>query len=139
MTLDDWRIAIIVDPGLNLGELANTVAVLGIGLGAAAPGFAGERLTDVNGRQFHISSNRPVPVLQANGDGLQMLLAKVLPAPDGAIVVPFPRFARQLHDYRDYEATIPGRDLTAEMIDGIGLGGPVKWVRSLTGSLKLLR
>lgn len=139
MVLDDWKVAIVVDPGLSLGELTNTVAVLGIGLGAAVPRFAGERLTDATSRQFHISSNRPVPVLQANGDGLQALLAKALPTADHAVVVPFPRFARQLHDYRDYEAAIPGRDLAAEVIDGIGLGGPAKWVRSLTGSLKLLR
>jgi hypothetical protein len=139
MTLKDWKVAIVVDPGLSLGELANTVAVLGIGLGAALPDLAGERLTEAAGRQFHISSNKPVPVLQVNGDGLQALLVKSLPAPDGAVVVPFPRFARQLHDYRDYETAIPGRDLASEAIDGIGLAGPAKWVRSLTGSLKLLR
>ncbi len=139
MNSEDWRVAIVVDPSLTLGELANTVAVLGIGLGAAHPMLAGARLTDGQGRQFSISANRPVPVLQANPDMLAVLLLKAVPAPDGAIVAPFPRFARQLHDYRDYEAAVPERDLAAEIIDGVGLAGPSKWVRSLTGSLKLLR
>ena len=139
MNFEDWRVAIIVDPSLVPGELANTVAVLGIGLGAAASALAGAQLSDKEGRQFHISANRPVPVLQANTEVLRALLLKALPPPDGAIVVPFPRFARQLHDYRDYETSMPERDLASETVDGVGLAGPSKWVRSLTGSLKLLR
>jgi hypothetical protein len=51
-------------------------------------------------------------------------------------VVPF---ARALHDYADYESAFPTRDLSGEAIDGLGLAGPSKWVRSLTGSLRLLR
>jgi hypothetical protein len=139
MTIEDWRVAIIVDPALTPGELANTIAVLGIGLGAAQPALAGAVLADREGRSFHISANRPVPVLQAGADVLAALLLKALPPPEGAIVVPFPRFARQLHDYREYEAVIPERDLATEPIDGLALAGPSKWVRSLTGALKLLR
>ncbi len=56
-----------------------------------------------------------------------------------AAVVPFPAFARALHRYADYEAGLPGRDLAEEAIDGLGLAGPAKWIRSLSGSLKLLR
>jgi hypothetical protein len=62
-----------------------------------------------------------------------------LPAPAGAIIVAFPQFARAIHRFADYRALFPSRDLGAEVIDGIGLAGPEKWVRSLTGSLKLLR
>ncbi|MBP2558846.1 hypothetical protein J2857_001597 [Neorhizobium galegae] len=54
-------------------------------------------------------------------------------------IVPFPAFARSLHDYRDYENAFPARDLAEEEIDGLGLAGPSKWIKSLTGSLKLLR
>ncbi|OWV91496.1 hypothetical protein ATY78_15710 [Rhizobium sp. R635] len=139
MTSEDWRVAVIVEPALPAGELANTVAVLSIGLGAAVPALAGTRLTDQAGRIFHISANKPVPVLQAAAADLRSLLLKALPAPDGALVVPFPRFARALHVYADYEASMPKRDLSSEAIDGVGLAGPTKWVRSLTGSLKLLR
>jgi hypothetical protein len=56
--------------------------------------------------------------------------------------------ARQLCRYRplpegprlhDYAALVPTLDLPAERIDGIGLAGPGRWVRSLTGALKLFR
>jgi hypothetical protein len=44
-----------------------------------------------------------------------------------------------MHVYAEYETTFPDRDLASEIIDGVGIAGPAKWVRSLTGSLKLLR
>jgi len=139
MASEDWRVAVIVEPELSAGELANTVAVLSIGLGAAAPALAGVQLTDQAGRIFHVSAKKPVPVLQAAAADLRSLLLRALPAPEGALVVPFPRFARALHVYADYETSMPERDLSSEIIDGVGLAGPTKWIRSLTGSLKLFR
>jgi len=62
-----------------------------------------------------------------------------LPAPAGGVVVPFPAFARSIHDFAAYQETFPTRHLGDEPIDGLGLAGPAKWVRSLTGALKLLR
>ena len=50
-----------------------------------------------------------------------------------------PEFARAIHGFEEYQALFPGKDLAIEVIEGIGLAGPEKWVRSLTGSLKLLR
>lgn len=136
---DDIRIAIIVEPSLGLGFLANTVAVIGVGLGAALPGLANTPLTDSAGRSVLNSANRPLPVLQASAEQIAQLLLKALPPPDGAAVVPFPAFARSLHSFADYQAQFPTRDLAAERIEGLGLAGPPKWIKSLTGALKLLR
>ena len=36
-------------------------------------------------------------------------------------------------------AQFAARDIATETIEGLGLAGPEKWVKSLTGSLKLLR
>ena len=135
----DWRVAIIVDPALPPGFLANTVAVIAIGLGAAQPALAGDELADAAGHRYRISANRPVPVLQAAEAAIRALFLRALPPPDGAAVVPFPALARSLHAYADYAALVPERDLAAECIDGLGLAGPARWVRSLTGALKLLR
>jgi hypothetical protein len=98
-------------------------------------------LTDRHDRTIDISSNQPVPVLQADAAAIRALLLKALARPDEGerAVVPFPAFARSLHAYAEYEAAFPGRDLGEEAIDGLGLAGPAKWVKSLTGSLKLLR
>lgn len=70
---------------------------------------------------------------------MKALLLKALADPVRGTVVAFPVFARTLHHYGDYAAVFPEKDLAEEAIDGIGLADPDKWVRSLTGSLKLLR
>jgi hypothetical protein len=137
--MDDQRIAIIVEPSLTLGLIANTIATIGIGLGAAEPGFGGVVLTDVAGRSIQTSADRPVPILQAPADVIRRLLMTALDAPAGGRVVAFPQFARALHSFPEYRAQFPARDLADEVIEGLGLAGPAKWVKSLTGSLKLLR
>ena len=136
---DGIRVAVVVDPALPAGLLANTVATLSIGLGAAYPELGDRALRDAAGRELRCSSNRPVPVLQASGDLLSGLMLKALLGPPGAMVVPFPRFARDIHLFEDYRDRFGAIDLTEEIIDGIAILGPEKWVRSLTGNLKLLR
>ena len=137
--LEDIRLAIVINPDLPAGQLANTIAAVSIGIGAALPFLGARQLADRRGNTIDISADRPVPVLQADGGVIEVLLQKALPRQDGRMVVAFPAFARALHSYADYEATFPERDLAEEAIDGIGLAGPSKWVKSLTGSLKLLR
>lgn len=60
------RVAIVIDPDQPLGLLANTVAVLAAGLGAAMPALGGRTLVDSTGRVFLNSADRPIPVLQAS-------------------------------------------------------------------------
>lgn len=135
----DFRIAIVVDPMLPIGFLSNTVAAIGIGIGAAQPGFGGVELVDHSGNTIVNSSDRPVPILQADEERMQSLIEKFGDRPDSAIVIAFPAFARSLHSFADYEAAFPACTLSGEKIDGIGISGPSKWIKSLTGSFKLLR
>ena len=137
--MSEYRIAIIVDPTLPLGFLANTVATIAIGIGAAQPIFGNTVLTDSAGRSIHNSANRPVPILQASPESIRSLLLKSFPTPIDARVIPFPEFARNLHAFADYQEQFPTRDLATETIVGLGISGPEKWVKSLTGNLKLLR
>jgi hypothetical protein len=136
---DGFRVAVVLDPSLPPGLLANTAAVICIGLGAAVPSLAGVVLRDAAGRPVAVGSMRPVPVLRGDGAVLGALLERASPAPDGAAVVPFPRFSRAMHDFEEYRAALPRADLAAATLDGVGLAGPAAWVRSLTGSLPLLR
>lgn len=135
----DIRLAIIVNPALPPGLLANTIAAISVGIGSAMPELGNRQLTDRRQNTIDISSNRPIPILQADSQAIAALLLKALPKLDDRIVVPFPAFARSLHSYTDYETQFPDRDLAEETIDGVGLAGASKWVKSLTGSLKLLR
>ncbi len=136
---EDLRIAIIVNPELSSGLLANTVGAVSIGLGAKLPFIAARQLVDKTGVAIDISSDRPVPILQADPETIRALLLKAATYEERQAVVAFPAFARSLHVYAEYEAALPERELATEVIDGLGIAGPAKWVRSLTGSLKLLR
>jgi len=136
---DDIRVAIIVNPALPMGLLANTVGAVAIGLGAKLPMLAACQLTDRQGCAVDIMSNRPVPVLQAGEDVIRGLMLKALPQSRDRAIVPFPAFARSIHAYADYERAFPDRELADEIIDGVGLAGASRWIRSLTGALKLLR
>lgn len=77
--LQDTRLAIIVNPELTPGHLANTIAAICIGIGSAMPGLGNQRLTDSRQNTIDISSNRPVPILQADGATIRALLLKALP------------------------------------------------------------
>lgn len=136
---EDLRLAIVVNPDLPMGLLANTVGAVCIGLGAKLPFVAGRALVDGAGVEIDISSDRPVPILQADADTIRALTLKAAVHEDRQAVVVFPAFARSLHVYAEYEALFPERRLACETIDGLGLAGPAKWVCSLSGSLKLLR
>ncbi|GLU28380.1 MULTISPECIES: DUF2000 domain-containing protein [Brucella/Ochrobactrum group] len=136
---EDLRLAIVVNPELPLGLLANTVGAISIGLGAKLPLVAARQLIDKNGVAIDISSDRPVPILQADAETLRSIALKAVGFEERQAVVVFPAFARSLHVYAEYEAAFPEKELASEAIDGLGIAGPSKWVRSLTGSLKLLR
>ncbi|EEQ01515.1 DUF2000 domain-containing protein [Yersinia rohdei] len=136
---EQMRIAIIVNPELPVGLIANTTGAVGIGLAAKFPQLAGITLSDSTGKEIDVSSTLPVPILQANAVQMREVLLKALASPHQRAIVPFPAFARSLHSFQDYEAAFPLRSLIDEQLDGLGLVGPEKWVRSLTGALKLLR
>lgn len=136
---DNIRLAIILNPDLPPGLLANTASTVGIGLGAKFPVLAGNSLTDAKGATIDVSSKYPVPILQGSTDHIKALMFKALDAGGERAVVVFPAFARSLHSFGEYENVFPLRDLHDEVIDGLGLAGPEKWIKSLTGNLKLLR
>lgn len=135
----DIRIAVIVDPELSLGLLANTVAVIAAGLGAIHPGIGRVQITDAQGKSYWNSADRPIAVLQADGAALNEIFLRSADAPDDSAIVVFPAFARSIHSFEEYSAAAVERTISAERIEGIGIIGPGRWVRSLTGALKLLR
>lgn len=135
----DLRLAVVVDPTLPLGFLANTVATISVGLGAARPGLGAVRLTDATGLCYATSADRPVPILQADGATLTDIVERTASRQSDVTLVLFPAFARELHGFPDYQASVPTRDLRGGKLDGLGICGPAKLVKSLTGSLKLLR
>lgn len=117
------RLAIIINPELSLGLIANTAS----------------ELSDVQGRTLDVSSKLPVPILQASAEQIRDILLKALTSEAEKAVVPFPAFTRLMHSFEEYEQAFPQWDLATETLDGLALCRPEKWVKSLTGTLKLLR
>lgn len=136
----DVRVAVIVTPDMPLGLMANSVGVIAVGLGAQCPRLADSALADAGGRQFGSVCNQPLPILQADRATIRQVMLKAFAGrTNGAAVVPFPAFARSIHVFADYELALGTKSLDDEEIDGLGLAGPSSWVKSLTGSLRLLR
>ena len=137
---DELRVAVIVAPDMPLGLVANSVGVIAVGLGAQCPHLADGALADGGGRRFASVCNQPMPVLQADRATIRNVMLKAFARrQNGAAIVPFPAFARSIHVFADYEKALGTKSLEDEEIDGLGLAGPAAWIRSLTGSLKLLR
>ncbi|WP_422049350.1 DUF2000 domain-containing protein [Shimia sp.] len=135
----DLRLSIITSPELPTGHLANTVATIAAGLGAAHPGIGNVPLPDANGLTILNSADRPIPILQAGAAQMLEIIQKAQAHRPDLTLVAFPEFARKLHSFADYEAAFPQRALATEPLSGVGLCGPTKLVKSLTGALKLLR
>ncbi len=133
------RVAVVVEAGLPAGRSANVAAVLSAGAAAAVDGLGGEPLVDVRGRQTAGCSRVAIPILQASPERLRELVARAYPAPDGGALVLFPSLAETVHHYAAYVELVKRRDLGEEPLRGVALAGPETWVRSLTGSLALLR
>ena len=77
---DTLRLAIILNPDLPPGLLANTAGAIGIGLAAKFPMLAGNSLTDAKGATIDVSSKYPVPILQGTTDHIKALMFKALDA-----------------------------------------------------------
>jgi len=137
--MNDYRVAIVINPALPLGLVANTAATLAAGLGARHPQLLGGQLAEGSGLLLDLSAKLPVPILQADANSLQSLWQRSEGANAIKAVAVFPAFARQLHNFDDYRQLLPERRLAEEALDGIAFCGPKKWVTSLTGALKLLR
>lgn len=133
------RIAVVVDPGVPLGVLANAVGVVAAGLGAALPALAGEPLQDAAGRRFMASARVPMPVLQATPSALMKLMDAAATAEGLDALVVFPCFAREIHDFATYRATLATRDLADEPLAAVGLAGRADVVKALTRRHSLLR
>ena len=86
----DSRLAIVVNPDLPLGLLANTVGAIGIGLGARLPWLGNRPLTDADGRTIDDSSVLPVPILAAAPEAIQALMLKAMPRGDDSALVGVP-------------------------------------------------
>jgi hypothetical protein len=134
------KCVMVVDAGLPLGLLANTVAVLAISIGRNVPGIVGEDVLDRDGTRHAGITEATVPLLKGDSDLIKSLREKLLVLPENSLYfVDFCDAAQQSKRYEDYRARLAQTASEDLHYLGIAIYGEDKEVNRLTGSIGLLR
>ncbi|PZS29804.1 MAG: DUF2000 domain-containing protein [Pseudonocardiales bacterium] len=131
------RWVIVVEQGLPVGLASNTAAILALTLGKTAPELIGPVVTDADGRDYPGLTLLPLPVLTHHQAGLRELADAARAASLLAAVMT--GTAQRAKTYPEYTGQLAATPAAALHLVGIGLLGPQKIMRRLTGSLPLLR
>ncbi|HMM20812.1 MAG TPA: DUF2000 domain-containing protein [Selenomonadales bacterium] len=134
------KTVLIIDRALPLGLIANTAAVLGISLGAAAPEIVGQDVPDADGHRHRGITNKTIPILGGTGEQLRLLRDRLFAAEFAEVgVVDFSDIAQSSLDYGYYAGTLASTPGDRLSYLGLCLYGPDKLINKLTGSMGLLR
>lgn len=140
MSKKENKCVIVLDKSLPVGLLANTAAVLGMGLAHAVPHIMGAKLTDAAGVDHSGITTIPVPVLAVVGNEVSRVANSAREAEEeGVQIIDVTDAAQTTKNYEAYEEKLKQTAPEALRYLGIGLYGPEKLVSSLTGSLPMLR
>ncbi|MFP5514883.1 MAG: DUF2000 domain-containing protein [Alphaproteobacteria bacterium] len=134
------RCAFIVDHSLPPGLIANTAAALSMTLGKERPELVGCDLIDADGIGHPGITTIVMPILVSDADGLRALrrLAAEREA-DGLRAIGMTDVAQRAKSYDDYSRRLAASRQEELRYLGLCLHGPAALVRSLTGSLPLLK
>jgi hypothetical protein len=132
------KCVMVINPELPLGLIANTAAVLAISLGAKIDGIVGEDVLDQAGTVHRGLTTIPIPLLKGNSDVIRSLRTKLLTMGD-LYFVDFCDAAQQSKHYDEFTSRLMATSVDNLSYLGIAICGPEREVKSLTGSLALLR
>lgn len=134
------RCAFIIDRALPPGLIANTAAALSMTLGKARPELVGRDLHDADGIGHPGITTIVMPILVSDADGLRALRRQAAEREaDGLCVVGMTDVAQRAKSYDDYCNKLSVTRQEDLRYLGLCLHGPAALVRSLTGSLPLLK
>jgi hypothetical protein len=131
------RCAIVVDESLPPGLAANAAAVLALTLGARHPALVGDEFADGDGVVHAGLIVLGLPVLRAPAAELTALRGRAAEA--GIEVVDMPAHGQQTNDYDEFRRRVGATPAAELRYLGVAVCGAPRRVRSLTGSLALLR
>ncbi|KAA0582262.1 DUF2000 domain-containing protein [Azospirillum sp. B21] len=134
------RCAFIIDRALPPGLIANTAAALSMTLGKERPELVGCDLRDADGIGHPGITTIVMPILVSDAEGLRALrrLAVEREA-DGLRAIGMTDVAQRAKSYDDYSRRLAATRQEELRYLGLCLHGPAALVRSLTGSLPLLK
>jgi len=128
--------AIVIDPSLPLGFLANGVACISSGIFLKGDELVGPA---VKGEQVDFPPITKIPILILKpGDKSLLELCKKAKTLD-LKYIPFTKEAQGTTNYEDYAKSVEGKPLEDLTLLGLGVVGSPKVVNSLVGSLPMLR
>ena len=130
------KAAIIIDPELPLGFLANAIACITSGLFVDGQDFVGPEIQG-QGITYIPITKIPILILKPGKKSLQELCKEARSL--NLKYMAFTRQAQSTTDYTAYEKSITGLPLESITLVGLGVIGPEKLVNSLVGSLPMLR
>ena len=134
------RCAFIIDRALPPGLIANTAAALSMTLGKLRPELVGCDLQDADGIGHPGITTIVMPILVSDAEGLRALRRSAAEREaDGLGVIGMTDVAQRAKSYDDYRQRLAATKQEELHYLGLCLHGPAALVRSLTGSLPLLK
>lgn len=134
------RCAFIIDHALPPGLIANTAAALSMTLGKLRPELVGCDLQDADGIGHPGITTIVMPILVSDAEGLRALRRSAAEREaDGLGVIGMTDVAQRAKSYDDYRRRLAATRQEELCYLGLCLHGPAALVRSLTGSLPLLK
>ena len=134
------RCAFIIDRALPPGLIANTAAALSMTLGKLRPELVGCDLQDADGIGHPGITTIVMPILVSDAEGLRALRRSAAEREaDGLGVIGMTDVAQRAKSYDDYRQRLAATKQEELRYLGLCLHGPAALVRSLTGSLPLLK
>lgn len=131
-----YKAAIIIDPDLPLGFLANAIACITSGIFVEGRDFVGPEIQG-KGIVYIPITKIPILILKPGNRTLHELCIQAQSL--NLKYMAFTRQAQSTTDYTAYEKAVAGLPLESITLIGLGLVGPEKIVNSLVGSLPMLR
>lgn len=134
------KCVLVIDKALPVGLVANTCAVLALSLGQRHPELVGRDLYDGEGDVHPGITTVVIPILGCAKEDISVLRMKARKqADEGLHVIDVSNIAQQTKTYEDYAGLL--KDASPDSLEylGVCLFGPADLIKSLTGSLPLLR
>lgn len=134
------KCVLIVDGHLPIGLAANTAAVLAMSLGRLHPELIGADLFDQDGQMHPGITTTVLPILKSQPEQLVDIARRVRELPSGEVLmIDVTTTAQQSKTYEEYQSALSTSSTTDLTYIGLCLFGHAPRIKSLTGSLALLR
>lgn len=133
------KCVLVIDENLPLGVVANTAAVLALGLGKLIPEMIGDDFQDGEGYVRRGITTYPIPALKGNAELLRSMRAKLKDYEADLIVIDLFGATRTTRSYEEYIRVVQSTPEDQLEYLGIAISGSKKLVNKFTGNLGLLK